>query len=124
MWCDVERIYQDELARRRFELIYQCEPERRPLELDELAEEYHRRCEAYDRVVCTGPIREGAIMPATSRERVLISRHARELRAELLARAARMGYSAVQFGEAIRAAERPCRLCCGSDIRRARDRRR
>ncbi|RQS10091.1 hypothetical protein DIE07_14380 [Burkholderia sp. Bp9002] len=91
---------------RDFERIYLAEPERRPLALDDLADEYLRRCEAYDRIVCTGPIREGAIMPATSRERALTSRHAHKLRAELLARAACMGYSAVQFGEAIRAAER------------------
>jgi hypothetical protein len=41
-----------------------------------LAAEYHERTEAYDRMVCTGPICHGAIMPATPHEMALINRNA------------------------------------------------
>lgn len=102
-----EWAYLDETARRRdFERIYHVEPERRPLPLGELADEYHRRCEEFDRTVCTGPIRGGEIMPATDRERMIINRYASTLREELWHRAARMGYSLAEYGEAIRDAYR------------------
>ncbi|KVN27004.1 hypothetical protein WJ63_14480 [Burkholderia pyrrocinia] len=86
---------------RDFERIYLAEPERRPLPLDTLADEYHRRCEAYDRTVCTGPIRGGEIVPATARELMIINRHACKLRDELRDRAACMGYLPAEFGKAI-----------------------
>jgi hypothetical protein len=35
----------------------------RELKCLELAERYHRETEAYDRTVCTGPIRDGSVMP-------------------------------------------------------------
>lgn len=49
------------------------EAERR---LSAAAEQYVVETEAYDRVVCTGPIRHGAIMPTNSYERWLVSRNA------------------------------------------------
>lgn len=55
--------------------------------LFDLAEEYHRRIEAYDRTVCTGPIRHGGVMPANDKERVLINRNALAMRRELKERA-------------------------------------
>jgi len=61
------------------------------LELQALAEEYHRRTEEYDRTVCTGPIRNGGIMPATSREHGLIEQNARNVFKELARRAAAIG---------------------------------
>ncbi|KVT80614.1 hypothetical protein WK59_21520 [Burkholderia ubonensis] len=103
---DFERVYLDETARLDLERIYLAEPERRHPALDDLADEYHRRCEEFDRTVCTGPIREGEIMPATDRERMIINRYASTLREELWHRAARMGYSLAEYGEAIRDAYR------------------
>ena len=48
--------------------------------IDELhiyARDYHRRCEAYDRTVCTGGFgKGGGIMPATNREYILINSNA------------------------------------------------
>ncbi|NNA36948.1 hypothetical protein HBO97_20745 [Pseudomonas lundensis] len=40
------------------------------------AEQYIAETEAYDRTVCTGPIKQGAIMPANSHERGLVNRNA------------------------------------------------
>jgi len=40
------------------------------------ATRYHTETEAYDRTVCTGPVREGSIMPATPHEMKLIIRNA------------------------------------------------
>ncbi|BCB23186.1 hypothetical protein KNT66_gp14 [Burkholderia phage FLC5] len=70
-------------------------------QLDELAAEYHERCEAYDRLVCTGPIKHGSIMPATTRELHLIGRHARDVRHELTKRAELAGYTSQQLTKAI-----------------------
>lgn len=53
-------------------------------QLYELAQEYHRQTEAYDRMVCTGRIHEdGGIMPATAREHGLINRNALATRKRL-----------------------------------------
>lgn len=41
---------------------------------------YYAQCESYDRTVCTGPMGRDGILPATSHERGLISRHAAEQR--------------------------------------------
>lgn len=67
-----------------------------------LAKEYVDRTEAYDHQVCTGPIINGAIMPRTADERVLINRHARSVSDELQARARVLGISAVELNAAIR----------------------
>ena len=40
------------------------------------SEQYIAETEAYDRNVCTGPIRHGSIMPATSHEHSLVNRNA------------------------------------------------
>lgn len=70
--------------------------------LDDLADEYHRRCEAYDRIVCTGPIRNGEVLPASHGELVRINHHAHAVRRELILRAECMGYSREQMVGAIR----------------------
>lgn len=49
------------------------------------AVEYHERCEAYDRTVCTGE-RDGIAMPQNGRESAMINRNSREVRAELTER--------------------------------------
>jgi len=70
-------------------------------ELDSLAAEYHERCEAYDRTICTGPIIRNAIMPATNRERSKSIGNARTVLYELEQRAARVGYTRGQLIRAI-----------------------
>lgn len=49
------------------------ESERR---LSAAAEQYVVETDAYDRIVCTGPIKHGAIMPTNSYERWLVNRNA------------------------------------------------
>lgn len=68
-----------------------------------LAEEYHRRTEAYDRLVCSGPIgRDGGIMPANGYQRHLVNANARLVLAELVAEAARQGIPSVELMKQIR----------------------
>ena len=58
----------------------QYEQEWRPTEQErkaaELAERYHRETEAYDRTVCSGPIRDGSVMPIGPHEMALVNRNA------------------------------------------------
>lgn len=70
--------------------------------LDDLAREYYKRTEAYDRTVCTGPIEHGSIMPATSEEFRIINRHAIAVHRELRQRAEMQGYSSTQLHQAMR----------------------
>ena len=51
--------------------------------LHNLATRYHTECEAYDRTVCTGPIRHGEIMPLTSRELALVNQNAQVVKRRL-----------------------------------------
>lgn len=54
------------------------------IKVHELAREYHKKAEAYDRTVCTGPIVHGEIQPASSAELRLINRHGQRLKAQIL----------------------------------------
>lgn len=67
--------------------------------LRELAEEYYRRTEDFDRTVCSGPIVRGCIMPANGREVSLINRYARLVNDELKAEAAKLGFSFQEWHE-------------------------
>lgn len=58
-----------------------------------LAKQYYEETEAFDRTVCTGPIRKGVILPATPNEHSLVNRNARMLNAKLEARAAALGFT-------------------------------
>jgi len=72
----------------RFTDLHMCDftlTERDQL-LQSIAEQYVRETEAYDRTVCTGPIRHGSIVPVTSRQRALVSRNAQELMTSLCQR--------------------------------------
>lgn len=75
--------------------------EGRDPDLVELADEYHRRTEAFDRTVCTGPIGRDGIMPANARELGLINANAQRIRRELVDRAVRAGFTEAQFKEAM-----------------------
>ena len=73
-----------------FNKLYQGNfPEKSEAELflDSLAKEYHERTEEYDRLVCTGIVYRGSIMPATNHEFNLINKNALEVRSGLLKRA-------------------------------------
>jgi len=76
-------------------------PTKEEIRLRELAEEYHRTCEDYDRTICTGPIKDGAIMPAHGAEVSAISRHAQAVRDGLWRHVAPLGFSRQQWMEAI-----------------------
>ena len=69
--------------------------------LYELAREYHERTEAYDRTVCTGPVRCGGIMPADCEQRSLVNRNARNIYDELGVEAANLGFKPKQWRKAV-----------------------
>lgn len=75
-----------------FQQQYLCEwpkPTEEEMYLFSLAEEYHRRTEEYDRTVCSGPIKDGSIRPATGHELMLVNRNAIAVKHELQDRAER-----------------------------------
>jgi len=86
----------------RKELLGTFEPMDR--RLWDLAVEYHQRCEAYDRTVCTGPIVKDGIMPVTHRELALINRHAVVVRRDIAQRAEQMGFTRKELQKAISSA--------------------
>lgn len=83
----------------------QYEQEWRPTEQErkaaELAERYHRETETYDRTVCTGPIRDGSVMPIGPHELALVNRNAIKVRERIMAEAAAAGISAEDIRRAI-----------------------
>jgi hypothetical protein len=69
-----------------FRQEFQCVPWRASdisPELRALANRYHFLTERFDRAVCTGPIKDGAIRPGNSREQGKIARHAHDVRRRL-----------------------------------------
>src|SRR5574337_1075913 len=82
---------------------YQCEwkPTERDLKMDALAQRYPAEAEAFDRTVCTGPIRDGGILPANPREMAAISRNAIALRKKIMTEAARFGITRDEMSKAI-----------------------
>lgn len=70
-------------------------------DLVKLAAEYYERTEAYDRTVCTGRIGRDGIMPANGAELEAVNRNAAQVRAQLVDRALRAGFTAEQFKEAL-----------------------
>lgn len=69
---------------------------------EELAEEYHARTEAFDRVVCSGPIRDGSILPVGPREAGLSSENAIKTREYVLSKADALGVPRREVLAAIR----------------------
>lgn len=76
-------------------------PSEKEMKLRDLAKEYHDRTEAFDRTVCTGPILHGGIMPANGQERLLINKHAREVRDMIYREAGKLGFTTKRIREAI-----------------------
>lgn len=83
----------------------QCEQEWQPTEQElkcvELAERYHHEAEAYDRLVCTGPVLHGSVMPADHRELAMVNGNAARLRKQIMAEAAAHGISPQDMARAI-----------------------
>lgn len=80
---------------------YQDFPPPHP-DLYRLARQYLDECEAYDRTVCTGPIRDGSIMPATTYELALINRFAAHVLERVRREAEGLGISRVELAREIR----------------------
>lgn len=74
----------------------------REIRLCELETSYHQSCEAFDRIICTGPYRGGVVFPATHEEMQLISKNEMKVRKEILAAADAEGFSRNEILEAIR----------------------
>lgn len=83
------------------DLLGEFRPTERERTLYELARRYHDECEAYDRTVCTGPVIDGAILPATPHERALVIRNAANVRRSLIASADLFGITAAELHRAI-----------------------
>ena len=68
--------------------------------LRELAEEYHARCETYDRRVCSGiSPRTGEVMPVTPEESGLVNRNAYKVRSDIMRKTT---FTEEQVSDAIR----------------------
>ena len=75
------------------------------IRLRELAQEYHDSCEAFDRIVCTGPPCDGAAMPRDGLERQISQRHARQVYDRLKPEAERLGFTTAQWWKAVQLTE-------------------
>lgn len=76
-------------------------PSREEDELRKLAHKYHKLTEAFDRTICTGPIVNGAIMPASPSEFSKSSKHATQIRDQLGEIASSLGFSKSQWHKEI-----------------------
>lgn len=85
--------------RKQYEQEWQ--PTEQELRIAEFAKRYHQETEAYDRTVCTGPIRGGSIIPNNSYEISLINRNAIKVREQIIAEAAHYGISRQDMAKAI-----------------------
>ena len=75
------------------ELLGTFEVTERDKRLYDYATRYHTECEHYDRTVCTGPVCENSILPATYHELVLINRNERAVRKRIEKEATKEGYT-------------------------------
>lgn len=73
------------------EFEQEWQPSERDKRLHDLATRYHTECEAYDRTVCTGPIKNGEILPLTNRELALVNQNAQRIRRRLMDEAVQDG---------------------------------
>lgn len=76
-------------------------------DLHALAAEYERRCEAYDRTVCTGGTDAlGIVHPSNARELALVGRNALAVWGDIKRRADALGYTADDLKREIARLER------------------
>ncbi len=74
--------------------------------LRDIARQYHKECEEYDRLICRGGFgKDGSAMPSCQEERGLITKHATETRRRLFNMVQEMGFTNQQFSKAIRDAD-------------------
>lgn len=82
------------------EWLVETESER---QLRELGERYHQNCDVYDRRVCSGiSPRSGEAIPIDPREQGLSSRHAWQVRKDLIDEGASLGFTQEQVVQSIR----------------------
>jgi hypothetical protein len=79
----------------------ECRPTKQEFKAAELAERYHRETEAYDRTICTGPIRYGSVMPSCLREMAMSNRNTIKVRKQIMGEAAQHGISRQDMAHAI-----------------------
>lgn len=73
----------------------------REQKLHGFAKEYHDRCEAYDRTVCSGPVGRDGILPANHIEVGQINRNALTVLDDVAKRAEREGFTRDEIQRAI-----------------------
>jgi hypothetical protein len=67
----------------------------------DLALRYHAETEEFDRTVCTGPMRDGVIMPIDHQELAIINRNAMRVRKLLMTEAAIDGITSEELARSI-----------------------
>lgn len=71
--------------------------------LHDLARQYHERCDAFDRTVCTAKSpRSGEVLPANGYEQGLINKHAQHVHEDIVRQGHFMGFTPRQIEDAIR----------------------
>lgn len=79
------------------------QPEKEDLALEELARQYHERCDAYDRMVCTGfDPAHNEVIPANCRERRATYRNELLVKADIVEQARAQGLNGEHVRRAIR----------------------
>jgi hypothetical protein len=80
-----------------------CEPSNveRNRKLHDLAIKYHAETEAYDRIICTGKIRNGGVMPETGQQSRLIKRNAISVRERIVYEAVTLGFTRSEIQDEI-----------------------
>ena len=88
-----------------FESLYLCEPYKlsaKEERIAQLAAEYHKETESYDKMVCTGIGPGGYAVPTNSLQRTSIEIHARIVWKRIMAIAANEGISQANMWNGIR----------------------
>lgn len=95
------KSYQVEQSHAYFEQMM-AQPAPTPVFLWELAREYFRRTEAFDRTICTGPVLHDGVMPSNPREQAAITRNAESTLRELRNRAEFEGHTYAELRQAMK----------------------
>lgn len=86
----------------KFQEQFLCNPPPISSFLWDLAREYYKRTEAFDRTVCTGPIGRDGIMPIDHQQAAIIGRNAYLVFRDLCRAAESDGFSSKELKEAMR----------------------
>ena len=71
------------------------------LVLQELVREFSQKCDAFDNVVCTGPIVDGSRIPSNDWERRFSTQYVHRMRQEIKRKAQELGYSTILINRMI-----------------------